>query len=49
MKVLSRVLNFYLDECYNLGNGITIPFINMINEKYKDYNMFVSGLLGTKI
>ena len=35
-------------ECYNLGNGITIPFINMINEKYKDYNMFVSGLIGPK-
>ncbi len=21
-------------ECYNLGNGITIPFINILNEKY---------------
>ena len=29
-------------ECYNLGSGITIPFINMIKEKYKDWNMFVS-------
>ena len=33
-------------ECYNLGNGITISFINIINKRYKDYNMFVSGLLG---
>ena len=35
-------------ECYNLGSGITIPFINMLNEKYKDCNMFVSGVLGPK-
>ena len=35
-------------ECYNLGSGITIPFVNMLNEKYKNCNMFVSGLLGPK-
>ena len=31
-----------------IGSGITIPFINMLNQKYKDCNMFVSGLLGPK-
>ena len=33
-------------DCYNLGSGITIPFVNMLNEKYKDCNMLVSGVLG---
>ena len=33
-------------ERYNLESGIIIHFINILNEKYKNCNMFVSGFLG---
>mmetsp|Transcript_21374 Transcript_21374/g.24838 ORF Transcript_21374/g.24838 Transcript_21374/m.24838 type:complete len:483 (+) Transcript_21374:30-1478(+) len=44
--VQSASMNFYGKESVYYGEGGSIPFIGMLNEKYPDAQFIVSGILG---